>query len=99
LKSFFVNINLNKKAIKNIISISTKIEKIHETACHIKLLISAKLIHNDAKNLTSSTVLAFITTNHKNDHQIINAINDIIHKKPSIVFVLVVDFCFFIKCF
>ncbi|MDP2396713.1 MAG: hypothetical protein Q8S84_04745 [bacterium] len=80
LNSFFVNKNFAKYIIRNKTSINTIIENITVTDLRIKLLISFRFIHKLLKNLTSSTVFAFITTNVINAHHTINAINAIIHK-------------------
>jgi len=84
LNSFLVSENLNKYTIKNNVSINNSIEKIIVTACHINALISFRLIHNEAKNLTSSIVFAFITMKLINQPHITNAINAIAHKNVKI---------------
>ena len=44
----------------------------------MKAFISLRFIHNQAKNLTSSTVFAFKTMNHKKLHPTISHISNII---------------------
>jgi len=80
LYSFFTIVSLNKYIIKNNVSIKTNIENIVVTAVEIKLLISFKFIQSEAKNLTSSIVLAFITIKPINAHHTISAIKEIIDK-------------------
>ena len=63
LKIFFVSKNLKIKIIKNITKIRVRVQKNIETAFPIKLFIWFKFTHRLVKNLTSSTVFAFNTTN------------------------------------
>jgi hypothetical protein len=60
-------------------------ENIKVRACHKKLFISFKFIHNDAKNDTSSTVFAFNTMNPINAPHTIKVIRAIIHRKVKIL--------------
>jgi hypothetical protein len=85
---------LNKNITNTNISIRVIIEKIIQTAVSIKLFISLRLIPNESKNLTSSTVLAFITIKLINAHHNVKAINIIAHKNPNIVQIEVFLTCF-----
>jgi hypothetical protein len=99
LNSFFVNINLIQNIAKSIISIKIREENTKFTTFHIKSFISFKLIHNELKNITSSTFCAFITINVINEEDRINIIKANAHVKVNISFIeaFVLTFNFALK--
>gem|GEM_PF-922282 len=81
MNSFFVSRNFIQKIEKSITSTNKTSEKIIVTSFAINAFTSFRLIHRELKNITSSTVFAFITTKTINAHQSINHINAIAHIK------------------